>query len=198
MYKLRFSEFFRKTKETQVSIKLNLDGIGKSKINTSIPFLNHMINQISCHGLINLNIYAFGDTNIDFHHLVEDIGIAFGKSVSRAIDKKIGIFRYGFSYIPLDESLSRVVIDFSGRPYLKYNVSFLNFYIGSFCLDLIKEFFIGFVNNAKVTLHIDNLIGINAHHQCESIFKAFGRALRMAITYDNRIHGIIPSTKGIL
>ncbi|WP_339045030.1 imidazoleglycerol-phosphate dehydratase HisB [Candidatus Zinderia endosymbiont of Aphrophora alni] len=195
---LRTAKYFHKTRETEIYIKINLDGIGKTNLNTSIPFLDHMINQISCHGLIDLNIKAFGDLNVDYHHLVEDIGITFGKVFKKAIGKKKGISRYGFSYIPLDESLSRVVIDISGRSYLNYNVSFLNSYIGFFCLDLIVEFFIAFVNNAKITLHIDNLKGVNSHHQCESIFKAFGHALKMAISFNKRICGIIPSTKGKL
>lgn len=194
----RTAEIFRNTSETQIHILLDLSGTGIKKINTSIPFLDHMLEQIVLHGLINFQIKATGDLHVDLHHTVEDIGITLGQAFNEALGTKIGIKRYGYAYVPLDEALSRVVIDFSGRSKLEYHVQFSRAIIGQFDVDLIREFFQGFTNHAKTTLHIDNLRGKNAHHQCETIFKAFGRALRMAITIDSRAPQIIPSTKGNL
>lgn len=188
----------RNTLETQINISLNLDGTGKTLFNTGVPFLDHMLDQIARHGLIDMEILAQGDLHIDAHHTVEDIGITLGQAVAQAVGDKKGIVRYGHAYIPLDEALSRVVVDFSGRPGLFYNVTFTRGMIGSFDVDLFREFFQGFVNHAGVTLHIDNLKGVNAHHIAETIFKAFGRALRMALTADARMAGIMPSTKGTL
>ena len=187
----------RNTKETQISISLNLDGSGELDVETGLPFLDHMLDQIALHGLIDLKIRAAGDLEIDAHHTVEDIGITLGQAMNKALDKT-GIRRYGHAYVPLDEALSRVVIDFSGRPGLDFHVQFAKGTVGNFDVDLFHEFFQGFVNHALVTLHIDNIRGKNAHHQIETIFKAFGRALRMAIEADPRQQGVIPSTKGTL
>ncbi len=194
----RTAQVERNTLETRIKITLNLDGIGDSSFQTGIPFLDHMLDQISRHGLIDMEINAQGDLEIDAHHTVEDIGITLGQAFSKALGDKKGIVRYGHSYVPLDESLSRVVIDFSGRPGLNYEVEYPRSMIGSFDVDLFREFFQGFVNHANVSLHIDNLKGRNAHHIAETIFKAFGRALRMAVSADPRMAGIMPSTKGSL
>ncbi len=194
----RLAQIERNTLETQISIEINLDGTGKSSFNTGVAFLEHMLDQVARHGLIDLTIRAQGDLHIDAHHTVEDIGITLGQAFSQALGDKTGIFRYGHAYVPLDEALSRVVIDFSGRPGLFYDVEFTRGMIGSFDVDLFHEFFQGFVNHAGVSLHIDNLKGVNAHHIAETIFKAFGRAIRMAITADPRMAGIMPSTKGSL
>jgi len=194
----RIAEVQRDTLETQIKIKINLDGSGKASLVTGLPFLDHMLDQIARHGLIDMDIVAKGDLQIDAHHTVEDIGITLGQAVAGAIGDKKGIVRYGHAYIPLDEALSRVVIDFSGRPGLVYDVKFTRAMIGGFDVDLFREFFQGFVNHAGVTLHIDNLKGSNAHHIAETIFKALGRALRMAIAADPRMAGIMPSTKGSL
>ncbi|NYT52800.1 MAG: imidazoleglycerol-phosphate dehydratase HisB [Candidatus Vesicomyosocius endoextente] len=188
---------FRKTNETDISVELNLYGMGNATIDTGVPFLDHMLDQVARHGLMDLTIKCDGDIQIDNHHSVEDIGITLGQAFVQAVGDKKGLIRYSHSYVPLDESLSRVVLDLSGRPSLNFNVSFTRAMIGTFDVDLISEFFQGFVNHALVTLHIDNLKGINSHHQAESIFKAFGRALRVAITEDERQEGI-PSTKGLL
>ena len=187
----------RNTKETQITISVNLDGSGKLEVETGLPFLDHMLDQIARHGLVDLAIKAQGDLEIDAHHTVEDIGITLGQAVNKALDKT-GIRRYGHAYVPLDEALSRVVIDFSGRPGLEYHVQFVKGTVGNFDVDLFHEFFQGFVNHAMVTLHIDNIRGANAHHQIETIFKAFGRALRVAMEADPRQSGVIPSTKGTL
>ena len=194
----RTAEVVRDTIETQIRVAINLDGTGQQKLNTGVPFLDHMLDQIARHGLIDLDIEAKGDLHIDAHHTVEDVGITLGQAFARAIGDKKGIRRYGHSYVPLDEALSRVVVDFSGRPGLEFHVPFKRSMIGSFDVDLTHEFFQGFVNHANVTLHIDNLRGENAHHQCETVFKAFGRALRMAAELDARAAGTIPSTKGSL
>ena len=175
-----------------------MDGTGKQDINTGVPFLDHMLDQIARHGLIDLEVHCDGDTHIDDHHSVEDVGITLGQAFAKAVGDKKGIVRYGHSYVPLDEALSRVVIDFSGRPGLYYNIPFTRALIGRFDVDLFQEFFQGFVNHAAVTLHIDNLKGINSHHQAETVFKAFGRALRMALAENPRMAGVIPSTKGVL
>jgi imidazoleglycerol-phosphate dehydratase len=188
----------RDTLETQIIVSLNLDGSGASNLNTGVPFLDHMLDQIARHGLIDLDIQAKGDLHIDDHHTVEDVGITFGQAIAQAVGDKKGMTRYGHSYVPLDEALSRVVIDFSGRPGLELHVPYTRARIGSFDVDLFGEFFRGFVNHAKVSLHIDNLRGVNAHHQAETVFKAFGRALRMAMTLDPRSLGVMPSTKGSL
>ncbi len=194
----RTAEVVRDTSETQIRVAINLDGTGRQTLNTGVPFLDHMLDQIARHGLVDLDIHAKGDLHIDAHHTVEDIGITLGQAVAKAMGDKKGIRRYGHAYVPLDEALSRVVIDFSGRPGLEFNVPFKRSMIGSFDVDLTHEFFQGFVNHALVTLHIDNLRGENAHHQCETVFKAFGRALRMAAEADPRAAGTIPSTKGSL
>ncbi len=188
----------RNTLETQIQVAVNLDGSGECKLDTGVPFLEHMLDQVARHGLIDLNIMAKGDLHIDAHHTVEDIGITLGQAFSKAIGDKKGIVRYGHAYVPLDEALSRVVIDFSGRPGFEYNVKFERASIGNFDVDLFHEFFQGFINHANVTLHIDNLAGNNAHHIAETMFKAFGRALRMAIAHDPRMQGVMPSTKGSL
>ncbi len=188
----------RTTKETQITVSVNLDGTGKANFKTDIPFLEHMLDQIARHGLIDLAIDCSGDTHIDDHHSVEDIGITLGDAINKAIADKKGIRRYGHAYVPLDEALSRVVIDFSGRPGLQLHIPFTRQTVGKFDVELVTEFFQGFVNNAKVTLHIDNLRGANAHHQIETVFKAFGRALRMAVEQDPRMAEQIPSTKGCL
>jgi len=188
----------RNTLETQIRANVNLDGTGVCKLNTGVPFLEHMLDQVARHGLIDIDIEARGDLHIDAHHTVEDIGITLGQAVNRAAADKKGIVRYGHAYVPLDEALSRVVIDFSGRPGLEYQVDFPRAMIGDFDVDLFHEFFQGFVNHANVTLHIDNLKGVNAHHIAETVFKAFGRAMRMALSMDARMSGITPSTKGSL
>ena len=195
---MRNSEVTRNTKETQISVRLGLDGTGEVSFSTGLPFLEHMLEQIARHGLLDLDIQAKGDLHIDAHHTVEDIGITLGQAFAKAVGDKAGVRRYGHAYVPLDEALSRVVIDLSGRPGLEYHVNFTRPLIGEFDVDLMHEFFQGFVNHAFVTLHIDNLRGDNAHHQCETIFKAFGRALRMATEPDSRMSGVVPSTKGTL
>ena len=194
----RIAEIRRDTKETQIRVRINLDGTGQAKLATGIGFFDHMLDQIARHGLIDLDVEATGDLHIDGHHTVEDVGITLGMAFARAVGDKKGITRYGHSYVPLDEALSRVVVDFSGRPGLYMRVDFKSGAIGQFDTQLAFEFFQGFVNHALVTLHIDNLEGANAHHQCETIFKAFARALRMALTPDPRSAGVIPSTKGSL
>ena len=194
----RIAEVHRNTNETQIRVSINLDGTGQQKLNTGVPFLDHMLDQIARHGLIDLDIECVGDLHIDAHHTVEDTGITLGMAVAKAIGDKKGIRRYGHAYVPLDEALSRVVIDFSGRPGLEMHVPWKRSMIGAFDVDLTREFFQGFVNHALVSLHIDNLRGENAHHQCETVFKAFGRALRMAAELDARSAGTIPSTKGSL
>lgn len=194
----RTAEVSRKTAETQITVRLNLDGTGVSKLATGIGFFDHMLDQIARHGLIDLDIQAAGDLHIDGHHTVEDVGITFGQAIYKAVGDKKGIRRYGHAYVPLDEALSRVVIDFSGRPGLVMDVPFKSGMIGSFDSQLAHEFFQGFVNHAFVTLHIDNLKGENAHHQAETVFKAFARALRHALEIDPRAVGAIPSTKGSL
>jgi imidazoleglycerol-phosphate dehydratase len=188
----------RDTLETQISVSINLDGTGVSRFDTPVPFLDHMIDQIARHGLIDIDVTAKGDIEIDAHHTVEDTGIALGQAFAKAVGDKTGIRRYGHAYVPLDEALSRVVIDFSGRPGLEMHVDFTRDRVGDFDVDLFYEFFQGFVNHANVTLHIDNLRGRNTHHQIETIFKAFGRALRMALERDARMAGQMPSTKGTL
>lgn len=188
----------RDTLESQITVSINLDGSGKANLQTPVPFLNHMLDQIARHGMVDLDINAVGDTHIDDHHTVEDIGITLGMAFAKAIGDKKGISRYGHAYVPLDEALSRVVLDFSGRPGLVMKADFVRSHVGTFDVDLVHEFFQGFVNHALVTLHIDNLRGHNAHHQIETIFKAFGRALRMASTADVRMAGVTPSTKGTL
>ena len=188
----------RNTAETQIALSVNVDGSGRSDISTGVPFLDHMLDQVARHGSLDLEIRAKGDLHVDAHHTVEDIGITLGQAVARAAGDKKGIRRYGHAYVPLDEALSRVVIDFSGRPGLEYNVKFTRALIGDFDVDLVHEFFQGFANHAQVTLHVDNLRGDNAHHQCETMFKAFARALRMAIEPDPRAQGSVPSTKGPL
>jgi imidazoleglycerol-phosphate dehydratase len=195
---MRSAEVERNTKETQIRVKLNLDGKGAAKLVTGIPFLEHMLDQVARHGMVDLEVQAKGDLHIDAHHTVEDIGITLGQAFAKAIGDKTGVRRFGHAYVPLDEALSRVVIDFSGRPGLSYNVTFTRALIGEFDADLVHEFFQGFVNHAQVTLHIDNLRGDNAHHQCETMFKAFARALRMAAEPDPRAQGSVPSTKGSL
>lgn len=195
---MRTVDVTRNTSETQIQIALNLDGTGKAQLNSGVPFLDHMLDQIARHGMIDLSVTAKGDTHIDDHHTVEDVGITLGQAIAKAVGDKKGITRYGHSYVPLDETLSRVVIDFSGRPGLEFHVPFTRARVGDFDVDLTIEFFRGFVNHAGVTLHIDNIRGINAHHQIETVFKAFGRALRMALELDPRASGVVPSTKGSL
>lgn len=194
----RVAEVSRDTSETKIAVKLNLDGTGKTRFETGVPFLEHMMDQIGRHGLIDLDISCQGDLHIDDHHTVEDIGITLGQAVHQAIGDKQGIRRYGHAYVPLDEALSRVVVDFSGRPTLMHSVDYRRARIGGFDVDLFDEFFHGFVNHARMTVHIDNIRGKNAHHIAETIFKAFGRALRMALEYDERAENVIPSTKGSL
>ena len=194
----RIASVERNTLETQIQINLNLDGTGIGEFNTGIPFFEHMLDQVSRHGLVDLQIQATGDLEIDDHHTVEDIGITLGMAVAKAIGDKKGLTRYGSAYVPLDEALSRVVMDFSGRPGLIMKADFVRSHVGDFDVDLTREFFQGFVNHALVTLHIDNLRGANAHHQVETIFKAFGRALRVAASEDPRMVGVMPSTKGTL
>lgn len=188
----------RNTLETQISVELNLDGLGKGSFDTGVPFLEHMMDQIARHGMVDLKVVCRGDTHIDDHHSVEDIGITIGQAFNKALGDKKGIYRYGHAYVPLDEALSRVVVDFSGRPGLTMHIPFTQKRIGSFDTELFWEFFQGFVNHAQVTLHIDCLRGHNAHHQIETVFKAFGRALRMALAKDERLGDVMPSTKGTL
>lgn len=188
----------RNTLETQITVTVNLDGSGQGHFETGVPFLDHMMDQIARHGMIDLAVNAKGDLHIDAHHTVEDIGITMGQAFAEAVGDKKGITRYGHAYVPLDEALSRVVVDFSGRPSMEYHVPYTRGSVGGFDVDLFSEFFHGFVNHAKITLHVDNLRGINTHHQAETVFKAFGRALRMALTADERMAGITPSTKGSL
>lgn len=195
---MRSAKVSRNTLETKITVEVNLDGTGKVKLDTGLPFLEHMLDQIARHGLLDLDINAKGDLHIDAHHTVEDIGITLGQAFTQAIGDKRGLRRYGHAYVPLDEALSRVVLDISGRPGLVFNAEFVRSSIGEFEVDLIREFFQGFVNHALVTLHIDNLAGDNAHHQAETIFKAFGRALRVALELDPRMSGVMPSTKGTL
>ncbi len=195
---MRSAEVRRNTAETRVRVSVNLDGSGERKLASGVAFLDHMLDQIARHGLIDLEVECEGDLQIDAHHSVEDIGITLGQAVARALGDKKGIRRYGHAYVPLDEALTRVVVDLSGRPGLEWNVPFTRALIGSFDVDLASEFFRGFVNHAQVTLHVDNLRGQNAHHQCETVFKAFARALRMAVERDERVAGRIPSTKEAL
>lgn len=196
--RMRQAEISRNTLETQVRVRLDLDGTGKANLATGVPFLDHMLDQVARHGMIDLEVEAKGDLHIDAHHTVEDVGITLGQAIANAVGDKKGIRRYGHAYVPLDEALSRVVVDFSGRPGLEFHVEFRRAMIGSFDVDLTHEFFQGLVNHALMTLHIDNLRGDNAHHQCETVFKAFGRALRMAAEPDPRAAGSVPSTKGSL
>jgi imidazoleglycerol-phosphate dehydratase len=195
---MRSAEIQRDTKETQVFVAVALDGRGEAKLASGIPFLDHMLDQVARHGLVDLTVRAKGDLEIDAHHTVEDIGITLGMAVAKALGDKKGIRRYGHAYVPLDEALSRAVVDFSGRPGLEWHVDYRRARVGEFDVDLTHEFFQGFVNHAQATVHIDNLRGDNAHHQCETIFKAFARALRMAIEPDPRAAGVVPSTKGSL
>ncbi len=195
---MRTASVSRNTSETQISVSINLDGKGVGRFDTGVPFLEHMLDQICRHGMIDMDITCKGDLHIDDHHTVEDIGITLGQALKQAIGDKVGIRRYGHSYVPLDEALSRVVLDLSGRPGLTYNVEFTRAVIGRFDVDLFSEFFHGLINHAMMTVHIDQLRGINAHHQAETIFKAFGRALRMAVEFDERMAGVMPSTKGTL
>lgn len=195
---MRQAQVTRNTLETQITVEINLDGRGQAILDTGVPFLDHMLDQIARHGMIDLKITAKGDLHIDAHHTVEDIGITMGQALAQAFGNKKGICRYGYAYVPLDEALSRVVIDLSGRPGMVFRVEFVRARIGEFDVDLVHEFFQGLVNHAMITLHIDNLLGNNAHHQAETIFKAFGRALRMALEADPRAINLIPSTKGSL
>ena len=195
---MRQAEISRNTLETRITVRLDLDGTGQGKFATGVPFLDHMLDQIARHGMIDLEVEAQGDLHIDAHHTVEDIGITIGQALAKAAGDKKGLRRYGHAYVPLDEALSRVVVDLSGRPGLSFNVDFTRALIGAFDVDLIREFFQGLVNHALMTVHIDNLRGVNAHHQAETVFKAFGRALRMAVEADARAEGSIPSTKGTL
>ena len=195
---MRTAEVVRNTKETQIRVKLDLDGRGAARLSTGLPFLEHMLDQVARHGLLDLEIEAKGDLHIDAHHTVEDIGITLGQAVKQALGDKRGIRRYGHAYVPLDEALSRVVLDLSGRPGLEFHVPFTRALVGTFDVDLIHEFFQGFVNHALVTMHVDNVRGSNAHHQAETVFKAFARALRIACERDSRVAGDIPSTKGSL
>jgi imidazoleglycerol-phosphate dehydratase len=195
---MRTASVTRNTNETQITVQLNLDGTGKASLATGVPFLDHMLDQVARHGLVDLDVQAKGDLHIDGHHTVEDIGITLGQAVAKAVGDRKGIRRFGHAYVPLDEALSRVVVDFSGRPGLEFHVPFTRALIGEFDVDLVHEFFQGFVNHALVTLHVDNLRGQNAHHQCETVFKAFARALRMAVEADPRAGGAVPSTKGTL
>lgn len=194
----RTAEVERNTNETRIQVSVNLDGTGICKLETGVPFLEHMLDQVGRHGLVDIDIIAKGDLHIDAHHTVEDIGITLGQAVAIAVGDKTGIVRYGHAYVPLDEALSRVVIDFSGRPGLEYRVDYPRAMIGEFDVDLLHEFFQGFVNHAGVTLHIDAIRGDNAHHIAETVFKAFGRAMRMALAFDDRMEGLMPSTKGAL
>lgn len=195
---MRSAQITRNTLETQIAVSIALDGTGKAQLASGIGFLDHMLDQIARHGMLDITVAAKGDLHIDAHHTVEDIGIALGQAFAQAIGDKKGIRRYGHAYVPLDEALSRVALDISGRPGLEFHVDFSRARIGDFDVDLVHEFFQGFVNHALITLHIDNLRGVNAHHQAETIFKAFGRALRMAVEADPRMAGVMPSTKGSL
>lgn len=195
---MREAAITRKTRETEVNVRLNLDGGGASRLASGVPFLDHMLDQVARHGAFDLEVEAKGDLHIDAHHTVEDIGITLGQAFAQAVGDKTGVRRYGHAYVPLDEALSRVVVDLSGRPGLTMKVEFVRPRIGDFDVDLVHEFFQGFVNHAQVTLHVDNLKGDNAHHQAETAFKAFGRALRMAVELDGRMAGVLPSTKGAL
>ncbi len=195
---MRKARVNRDTLETKVSVGLDLDGSGQSKLATGAPFLDHMLDQVARHGMLDLEVSAQGDLHIDLHHTVEDVGITFGQALAQALGDKKGVRRYGHAYVPLDEALSRVVVDLSGRPGLEFQVKFTRARVGDFDVDLLREFFQGFVNHAQVTLHVDNLRGVNAHHQAETVFKAFGRALRMAVELDPRAKGTLPSTKGQL
>jgi len=195
---MRSAQVTRNTLETRISATINLDGAGHGKLATGVPFLDHMLDQIVRHGLFDIEVHAEGDLQIDAHHTVEDVGITLGQAFAQALADKKGVRRYGHAYVPLDEALSRVVVDLSGRPGLEFDVPFTRARIGDFDVDLLREFFQGFVNHAGVTLHIDNLRGRNAHHQAETVFKAFGRALRMAVEADPRAAGTLPSTKGAL
>lgn len=195
---MRTAEITRNTNETRIRVAINIDGTGKQTIDTGVPFLDHMLDQIARHGLIDLDIKAEGDLHIDAHHTVEDVGITLGMAIAKAVGTKAGLRRYGHAYVPLDEALSRVVVDFSGRPGLEYHIPFTRSHIGNFDVDLTREFFQGLVNHALITLHIDNLRGFNAHHQAETVFKACGRALRMAMEVDPRMGDVVPSTKGVL
>ena len=195
---MREAEVTRNTLETEIALRLRLDGSGQAAIATGVPFLDHMLEQVARHGMLDLEVTAKGDLHIDAHHTVEDVGIALGTALAQAAGDKTGIRRYGHAYVPLDEALSRVVIDLSGRPGLEFHVPFARARVGEFDVDLVHEFFQGFVNHARATVHIDNLRGSNAHHQAETVFKAFGRALRMAIEHDARLQGAVPSTKGTL
>jgi imidazoleglycerol-phosphate dehydratase len=195
---MRSAEVTRNTLETRITVKMNLDGTGKSAFRTGVPFLEHMLDQVARHGLIDLDIEAQGDLHIDAHHTAEDIGITLGQAFAKALGDKKGVRRYGHAYVPLDEALSRVVLDLSGRPGLEFHVEFTRARIGDFDVDLFREFFQGFVNHAGVTAHVDCLRGVNAHHQAETVFKAFGRALRMAVEADSRMGDTLPSTKGSL
>jgi imidazoleglycerol-phosphate dehydratase len=195
---MRAAQLTRKTTETEITIAVNLDGTGRAQLATGVPFLDHMLDQVARHGMLDLDASARGDLHIDAHHTVEDVGITLGQAIAQALGDKRGIRRFGHAYVPLDEALSRVVIDFSGRPGLEFNVQFTRAWIGEFDVDLVHEFFQGFVNHAQATLHIDNLRGENAHHQAETVFKAFARALRTAVEPDPRAAGAVPSTKGTL
>ena len=195
---MRQAEISRNTLETRITVRVNLDGSGRGKFATGVPFLDHMLDQVARHGMIDLEVEAQGDLHIDAHHTVEDIGITLGQALTKALGDKAGLRRYGHAYVPLDEALSRVVVDLSGRPGLIFGVEFVRAMIGAFDVDLVREFFQGLVNHANMTLHVDSLRGENAHHQAETIFKAFGRALRMAVEADPRGEGSIPSTKGSL
>jgi imidazoleglycerol-phosphate dehydratase len=196
--KVRQAKITRDTSETQIVMSINLDGTGDSHFATGLPFFDHMLTQISRHGLIDMSVEATGDLEVDAHHMVEDVGIVLGQALNEAVGDKSGITRYGHAYVPLDEALSRVVIDLSGRPGLHYQVDYTRSRVGDFDVDLLREFFQGLVNHSMMTLHLDNLKGDNAHHQAETLFKAFGRALRMAVAADQRMSGIVPSTKGSL
>lgn len=198
MKKVRQAKITRDTSETQIVLSVNLDGTGDSHFATGLPFFDHMLTQISRHGMIDIHVEATGDLEVDAHHMVEDVGIVLGQALNEAIGDKSGITRYGHAYVPLDEALSRVVIDLSGRPGLHYGVEYTRARVGDFDVDLLREFFQGLVNHSMMTVHLDNLKGDNAHHQAETLFKAFGRALRMAVTADERMSGIVPSTKGSL
>tara|TARA_B110000238_G_C15997967_1_gene383139 strand:- start:292 stop:888 length:597 start_codon:yes stop_codon:yes gene_type:complete len=196
--KVRQAKITRDTSETQIVLSLNLDGTGDSHFATGLPFFDHMLTQISRHGMIDIHIEATGDLEVDAHHMVEDVGIVLGQALNEAIGDKSGLTRYGHAYVPLDEALSRVVVDLSGRPGLHYGVKYTRARVGDFDVDLLREFFQGMVNHSMMTVHLDNLKGENAHHQAETLFKAFGRALRMAVALDERMSGIVPSTKGSL